>query len=444
MRPCCYFIRFLLAAAVVITAIELAIVFWPKLQDYFWLLFVPLVLCLGALLFDALALSFYKVIHVERQLPNSLALGRATEVTLLLRHDYNRTLWLTLVDACPDLLCAQAQLPQFTQIRLPPQKILGFSYFIKPKERGDFTFLPADLLIASPWRFWQKKIAVGPKQTVKVFPNYAQLAQFEGVALDDALSGAGMHVQPKRGEGMEFHQMREYREGDALRQIDWKSTARFNKLISKQYQDERDQEVIFALDCGRRLRNKESEFSHFDHCLNALLLSAYVAVKKGDSVGLFTFAGITHWFKPQKGHTAVSGLLNKVYNLQPSTQTTDFLVMAQALLQKQTKRALVIIVTSVWPEDQTDLLAAVTLLRKKHRVLVASLRDGIVDEVLATEVTNKEAGLTYGGVADYALQRRLMLQQLLHQGVHIVDALPATMHQQLAYQYLALKRAGVL
>ena len=80
-------------------------------------------------------------------------------------------------------------------------------------------------------------------------------------------------------EGMEFHQLRDYRQDDAPKQIDWKASARVGRLISRDYQDERDQQIVFLLDCSARMRARDGDLSHFDHTLNALLLLAYVALR---------------------------------------------------------------------------------------------------------------------------------------------------------------------
>ncbi|MDP1165310.1 DUF58 domain-containing protein, partial [Klebsiella pneumoniae] len=89
--------------------------------------------------------------------------------------------------------------------------------------------------------------------------------------------------------------------GDEIRQVDWKATARQQRLISREYQDERDQEVLFMLDTGRRMRAMDGEASHFDHSLNALLLTSYIALGAGASVGVLGFAGSCRWVKPVKG-----------------------------------------------------------------------------------------------------------------------------------------------
>lgn len=122
-------------------------------------------------------------------------------------------------------------------------------------------------------------------------PDFARLYGAELMAVDHWLNQIGVRGGQRRGLGLEFHQLREFRDGDTLRQIDWKATARKRTPIAREYQDERDQQILFLLDCGRRMRSQDGDLSHFDHALNASLLLAYVALRQGDAVGAMTFAG---------------------------------------------------------------------------------------------------------------------------------------------------------
>ncbi|MGQ0658030.1 MAG: DUF58 domain-containing protein [Chromatiales bacterium] len=133
----------------------------------------------------------------------------------------------------------------------------------------------------------------------------------------------------RRGEGLEFHQLREYRGGDSLRQIDWKATSRQRKLVSREYQDERDQHVFFLVDCGRRMATKDGELSHFDMSLNAVLLLAYVALRQGDAVGVMTFSGKPRYLPAQKGMPTLTRLLEFLFDL--SAITADLGLCARRL-----------------------------------------------------------------------------------------------------------------
>src|SRR5690606_36019577 len=194
-------------------------------------------------------------------------------------------------------------------------------------------------------------------------------------------------------------------DGDVSRQIDWKASARRQKLISRDYQDERDQQIIFLLDCGRRMRAKDEGLSHFDHCLNSLLLLSYVALRQGDAVGLLSFAGTQRWLPPIKGKNNINSILNSVYDLHSSTVTIDLLEAATELMARHRKRSLVILLSNLREEDQDDVIAASRLLSNKHLVLVASLREEFFDEIMERPVTDLESTLIYSG-ATSILNRR--------------------------------------
>lgn len=161
--------------------------------------------------------------------------------------------------------------------------------------------------------------------------------------------------QRRRGDGQTFLQLREYRIGDSLRQIDWKATARMRKPIARDYQDERNQTVLFLLDCSRRMRAQDDDLSHFDHALNAMILLAYVALRQGDAVGVQSFGGEQRQLAPRSGPGRLTALINAVYDLQPTIDPPDYAEAAQLILKRQRKRALIVLLTNLRDEDQAEL-----------------------------------------------------------------------------------------
>ena len=131
---------------------------------------------------------------------------------------------------------------------------------------------------------WKKNIIQPLKSEVRNYPNFSSVMKYSLLATDQRLNQMGILKKRRRGEGLNFHQLREYRDGDSLRQIDWNATARTHKLISRDYQEERDQQIIFLVDCGRRMLAHDDQLSHFDHTLNAILLLSHVALRQGDAV----------------------------------------------------------------------------------------------------------------------------------------------------------------
>ena len=246
----------------------------------------------------------------------------------------------------------------------------------------------------------------------------------------------------RRGQGMDFKQLREFQYGDELRQVDWKASARQHRLISREYQDDRDQEIIFLLDTGRRMRASDSELSHFDHCMNGVLLTSYIALMAGDAVGYMSFAGTDRWLSPVKGKTSINSLLNSLYDLHSTTDASDLIKAAEHLMLRQTKRSLIIVVTNIRDEDTEDLVQAFGLLSKKHLVMVACLREKVLDQPELPDDADFTMSLQYSGMKLYLSQREKMIKTLRHQGVICVDSPAETVHIALINQYMALKRSG--
>lgn len=385
---------------------------------------------------------------LERRLPGTLPIGVWTRVRLRLRNGPPLARRVRIFDDLPAELQCQGQ-PR--ELQLAPRGVLELTYRLRPAVRGSHAIGPAHLQVRSPFGFWWRAHRVGPEQQLRVYPNFAAVKKYALLQVGHRLAMLGVHRQRRRGEGSEFHQLREFREGDSLRQIDWKATSRMRRLISREYQDERDQQVILLLDCGRRMRTLEPPragqdlpLAHFDHVLNAALLLAYVALREGDAVGLLSFAGADRWLPPRKGPAALNALLDGLFDLQPSAAATDYLAAAQACLGRQRKRSLVVLVTALRDEDDETLEPALRLLRSRHRVLLASLRERELDDLLAGPVKDFEAALLHGATHQYLAQRRATFERLAAQGVRGLDLLPEQLPLALVNRYFELKRGGAV
>src|SRR5690606_28797856 len=215
---------------------------------------------------------------VARQLPEVLALGAEREVRLELEPGI-RGVRVDVHDLHPGGWEADG-LPR--RLVLAPGQVSDFGYRLRPDARGSFSFGGVHVSMHSPLRLWRQLCLAGASQRVRVFPNFAPLTKFALVSAEQASRLMGAHVRRRRGEGTDFHQMREYRVGDSLRQIDWKATSRARKLISREYQDEKNQQLVVVLDTGRRMLARDGALAHFDHALDASLLVAYLALRQGD------------------------------------------------------------------------------------------------------------------------------------------------------------------
>lgn len=390
-------------------------------------------------LVDLLRLRGQPSPSVHRELPESLALNVEREATL--RLESSRHQRVDVFDLVPGGWSLQG-LPR--SLALKPMVTSSVAYRLTPTARGRFVFEGVHLRMHSAWRLWHQRRQLPPSLAVRVYPNFAPLTRFALFSAEQASRLVGAHLKRRRGEGTDFHQMREYRVGDSLRQIDWKATARARKLISREYQDEKNQQLVLMIDTGRRMMASEGGLSHFDHVLNAALVVSYLALRQGDGVGLFAAGGDSRWVAPKRGMGTIDTLLRASYDLQAQPVATDYLAAATELSLRQRRRSLVMLVTNVRDEDIEDLLAAVRLLQRQHLVCVASLRERELDDALARPVETLQDATQAGAIARYLQQRSDAHDALRSHRVMVLDVTAEALPGALVERYLAVKRDGLL
>ncbi|MEN8179217.1 MAG: DUF58 domain-containing protein [Pseudomonadota bacterium] len=404
-----------------------------------WKLFVAIALVW--ILIDLYLVVRSTLPAVKRSMRSSIPVGAWSDVRLQLTNATPRNLRVSIHDHHP----ADFQIEGLPlAVSLPAERKITLTYRIKPQQRGDGHFPGINLTLHSPLGLWRRKRFLKLADRVSVFPNFREISRYTLLAIDNHLSQMGIRRRQRRGEGSDFHQLREYRTGDSLRQIDWRASSRYHRLISKEYQDERDQQLIFLLDCGRHMRHQDAAGAHLDHALNAMLLLSYVAQQQGDAVGFLTFGGQQRWQPPQKGGELIRRLLERTYDLQASLEAADYLEVARKLMPLQRRRSLVMILTNSRGEDQNELSRAVRLLSRRHLVVIAQLRERSLDSVLTEPIQDFEAALRFQGVVDYLDSRRQGHEALQHHGALLLDTLPEKLPVALVNSYLDIKANGVL
>lgn len=430
--------RRILLLAVIGTCVGLAAAWWSP-AEVLWK--VLCVIFAAAALADLLWLRRLPQPRIERQLGRTLPMGVWRPVRLTIENTASRSLGLTAHDLHPAGFEIRG-LPR--ELRLRARERVSLEYRIRPPVRGEFELTGCDLRLVSPMGLWDRRRTIPLPARVRVFPNFAEIGHYTLLASGDRLGRLGVRMRRRRGLGAELHQLREYRRGDSLHRIDWKATSRVRKLISREYRDERDQRLLFLLDCGRRMRHADAGRGHLDEALNALLLLAFVAVRQGDAVGLMTFGGPQRWLAPRKDPNTVNRLLNAVFDLQPTLEAADPLAAARELMKTQTRRAMVLILTNSRDEDQSELAAAIAFLRRRHLVVIADLRESILDRTLSEPVASRSSALLFHAVQGYLEARRRHHERLRHLGAHVLDLVPSQLPIALVNRYFAIKRAGSL
>lgn len=430
----------LAAAALLFDLLKVLDVAVPMLANT--ALYGALLALAGLALVDAIRLAYRPSPRLRRHLSGNMALGRWSEVRLDVEHDYLTEVTMGVFDH-PAPGMETENLPQ--SLTLTPGHNAQLGYRVRPICRGPMQLERCEVNLPSPLRLWSVRRYLPLRDTTRVYPDFGRVYGGQLLAVDNLLGQIGIRQHQRRGLGLEFNQLREFREGDSLRQIDWKATARQRIPIAREYQDERDQQIVFLLDCGRRMRSQDGDLSHFDHSLNACLLLSYVALRQGDAVGLSTFAcDQDRYLAPVKGQSQLHQMLNTVYDLQPTRRPADYAGAVRQVLARQKKRALVVLVTNLRDEEDEELFNAMKQLGRQHRVLIASLREEVLDQQRHSVVQTYDDALTYCGTLEMLNARAQLHERLTAQGVPVLDTRPGELGAKLVTRYLSWKKAGTL
>lgn len=380
-------------------------------------------------------------ITVERELAGNIAVNKPAKIILHLRHSFIRPTYIQVFDAVP-ATTKLTDLPQ--SLQLLPQQKTQVQYTLRPLQRGPMQLGQCHLRVTSPLGLWTISYQSGNVNDIKVYPDFSAITGYTILAAENHTSQIGIRKAQRRGTGLEFQQLREYRMGDSLRQLDWKATSRRQQLISREYQDERDQQIVLLLDSGQRMCTRDDELSHFDHALNALLLVSFIALRQGDSVSVLSFGEGHRWIPPQKGAGRIKNLLNGMYDLHAENRAPDYIQAAEKLSALQHKRSLVVLVTNSRDEDSTELLTAVNLLKRRHLVVIANLREEVLGQLDSAPITQLDDALGYAGVQNYLAIRQEAHRRLAQTGVFTLECTAKELAMKLANSYLEIKSAGVL
>lgn len=245
-----------------------------------------------------------------------------------------------------------------------------------------------------------------------------------------------------RGEGSDFHALREFQTGMDLRDIDWKQSARHLKLVGREYRTERNHHVVLAIDSGRLMSAPAAGLPRIDRAINAALLLAFVSLRLGDRVGLFAFDS-----RPRVASGLASGpqafpLIQRLAaSIDYSTEETNFTLGLTALAGRLDRRAMVVVFTDFADATSAELMIEnVARLMRTHLVLFVVFRDEELETLRARRPVEPD-DVSRAVIAERMLrQREEVAARLRRLGAQIVDAPAEGLSAALVNRYLDAKR----
>ncbi len=286
-----------------------------------WVAFGYDVLLLGAAFAESRFCRLPKGLMISREFSSRFAMGAETEVRIHIQNTSNRPVHLMLKDEYPPQMSLTGM--REGRVDVDAQMSATLIYGVKPPRRGRFEFGQTALRVRSRFRLIWCQLKVVEPVTVKVYPNMRRAREAELKALG-ARSVVSSHRKTSwRGEGREFESMRDYVRGDELRHISWTATARRGKLTTRQYQIERDQTILIALDAGRLMTARIEQETKLDSAVHATLALFSAAARAGDNAGLVVFGRrIKSYLPPSRGRDHIDSALEALYAVEPGDDRT--------------------------------------------------------------------------------------------------------------------------
>ncbi|MEQ3441976.1 DUF58 domain-containing protein [Pseudoalteromonas sp. BZP1] len=401
------------------------------------LLLVPLLVAF----IDYMAAKSEPLLEVSAQTNLNMALYRRQALQVVIK---NKAKHATMLDVSVHLSNAiELQKPQQT-VFIDAMQQVKQSFTLRAHKRGDAQISAIELRVGSPFGLWQTNWLAVQAIQLKVYPDFSRVTSKQHLngVVNKPISG--LKLTKKRGDGIEFQQLREYRQGDSVRQIDWQATSKRRKLISREYQEEQNQHVIVMLDASKKMAIEANEGSHFDHALNALLLLSHTVLKQGDWFSMQSFNQNLRWLPDVKGAQNVSRVMNHFYDLYPDKSSSDYLVAVNQLIAKRSKRSLVLLVTTLDEQSIEELMPAIKLLQKHHLVALININNRAVNEVLDEPIEKYEDATSYCTALALLNSHKANMAKLKKQGVIAIDCNPEQLLPHVLNTYLNVKHSGAL
>jgi uncharacterized protein (DUF58 family) len=399
---------------------------------------------LAAALIDSRTSRLPEKVSFEREFGGRFAVGAETEVKVKVRNNSERAVTLILKDEYPPEM--KLQNLREARMRVEAQTSATLVYTLTPPRRGRFEFGQTAVRYLSRlglvWNQTRRGRAVG----VKVYPNMRRAREAELKALGARSLVASHRKTSWRGEGREFESLRDYVRGDELRHVSWTATARRGKLTTRQYQIERDQTIMIALDAGRLMTARIERETKLDTAVHATLALMSAAARGGDNAGLVIFGRqIKTYLPPKRGVEHLDATLEALHALEPEMIEPSYARAFQFIAANTKRRSLVVVLTDLVDEEGSrDLLTSLKLLRPRHLPLVVTIADRDLKSVVRDAPANVHALFTQSVAEEIIHQREAALRLVESQGGLALDVTAAALTPALLETYLRVKERGLL
>ncbi len=409
---------------------------------------IPLVLALDAAVllvaaFDLLTLPKKTAFAARRQVSKTASLGKRHPVEIMFTNSSTRAYELWVRDDAPQEF---ERHPEEFHLRLPARSRRSLHYEATSHRRGAFHLETVYVRARSRVGLWKRFFEYPAESTINVYPDMKQMGEYAILARTNRLSLMGLRRTRKIGQDNEFERLRDYTLDDNYKHIDWRATARRNRVTVKDFQTNQSQRVIFMVDCGRMMTNEADGISLLDHAFNAVLMLSFVALRQGDSVGQICFSDQIHSFTPPRGGMRqMNQLLHASFDRFPRLVESRYDEAFLYLGSHCRKRSLVVLISNVIDEVNSNQLEQyLSTLVGRHLPIGVLLRDRALFEIAEQPNPTESQLYRAAAAAEVLTWRHQVITDLTQQGVMALDVFPEDLTAKLVNQYLEIKARHLL
>jgi uncharacterized protein (DUF58 family) len=409
-------------------------------------------LVLLAALLDGLRLPDAHLLTAERSWTNAPALDSETEIELALENHGRVLVDCRVLDDLPPALASE---PVRLRALVFPRAPARVRYRIRPRERGDCETGPLYLRYRSPLGLVERWSQAPLKQVVRVYPALKTSEEQSIFLARSRQIDLQLRHSRQRGLGRDFESLRDYRDGDDLRDVCWTATARRGSLITRTYQTERSQPVWIVLDCGRLMRSRNSasandaqELAHskLDYACSTAVALAQLALYSGDRVGLLAYGQyVQQRLLPGRGAGHLRHMIELLAQARAETSEADHLRATAVLNRLQPRRSLILWITDLAETAiRPEVIDGASQLLRRHVLLFVAMAQPEVERIARTRPRNVEQMFRAAAAQEMAGRRELLLARLREQGALTLDLDPDALTSAVLNQYLKVKERAMV
>jgi len=382
-------------------------------------------------------------VEATRDVPEKLSNGDLNDIAISVRNYYTFPVTAKIIDEIP----FQFQIRNFEIIRkIKASAEDNINYQLRPTERGEYTFGNLNVFISSPLKLVSRRFTFANDVMVPTYPSYIQLRKYDLIAFSNNLFQYGVKRIRRIGHTMEFEQIKEYVQGDDIRTLNWKATAKKNALMVNQFQDEKSQSVYMAIDKGRMMKMPFNGLSLLDYAINATLVLSNVILKKQDKAGMFAFSKkVENRVAAEKRSSQMQKILESLYNIKTDFFESDYSRLYADIKKNINQRSLIILYTNFETLDglhrQLPYLKAIS---KNHLLVIVFFQNTELNAIINAKADTIHQIYDKVIAEKFAFEKRLIVIELKKYGIHSVLTQPENLTLDTINKYLEIKARGIL